>query len=233
MRTETRTDADVVQPRLIDRVATLLGRYRLVRQRSRTVRRVVAVALLVAAAALATVPPPAGAGGIATLVTARDLPAGASLTAADVATRLLAEPPDGALTALPKGDSAPMVLSGPMRRGEALTDARILTDRGPDPGPGRAAIPVPLADAALIDLLRPGMRVVLVRLPHERVPLRADDSVGASPVSADAVVLSVPDPPTGGFGATTRFAVVAVRSDVADAVTAAAALGTLTVRFGA
>lgn len=221
-----------MQPHLPDRVATLLGRHRLGGRRTRVLRRLLAIGLLIAAGAVASISPTSATEGTAVLVATRDLPAGARLTGADIAVAAVRSPPDGLLDAGHPGDVAGAVLSGSMRRGEILTDARIVGDRGPDPGPGRAAVPVPLTDAAVAALLAPGSHVVLVGVPA------ADDwsSAGGGAIevlAADAVVLSVAEPAggLGGVGAG-RIAVISVPAAEADPVTAAAAAGAITVRFG-
>lgn len=234
-RAEPRLDAPAVQPRLPARVATMLGRYRMGGRRTRVLRRLIAVTLLIAAGAMASMAPTSAAEGTAVLVVARDLPAGAELTDADIAVVSVRSPPDGPLPAGRPRDAVGALLSGPMRRGEILTDARIVGDRGPDPGPGRAAIPVPLTDAAAA-LLVPGVHVVLVGVPDADGWSRAD-GVGDVPavhtLAADAVVLSVAEPSSGIGGASGgRIVVVGVPAREADVVTAAAAAGTITVRFG-
>ncbi|RFU43071.1 hypothetical protein DZF91_03180 [Actinomadura logoneensis] len=91
-------------------------------------------------------------------VAARDLAAGATLRASDV--RIIPLPPaarpDGALRNPPVG----RVLSGAVRRGEILTDARVLgpglLDGQP---PGTVATPIRVADSAAARLLRPGDRI--------------------------------------------------------------------------
>jgi Flp pilus assembly protein CpaB len=227
-------DAAALQPHLPDRVATVLGRYRRGGRRTRVLRRLVAAALLVAAAAMASMTPTSAADGVAVLAAARDLPAGAQLTAADIAVISVRSPPDGLLPAQRPHDAIGALLSGPIRRGEILTDARIVGDRGPDPGPGHAAVPVSLSDATVAALLAPGVHVVLVAVPDTDAGMRPGGDVPAVRVLADdAVVLSVAERDSGiGSGNGSRIVVVSVPSDEADSVTAAAAAGAITVRFG-
>lgn len=112
-------------------------------------------------------------------VAARDLAAGAALRPGDV--RIIGLPPaarpDGALRNPPVG----RVLSGAVRRGEALTDARVL---GPglldEQPPGTVAAPVRVADSAAARLLHPGDRV---------------DVLAATPSGADADLPSISDVP--------------------------------------
>lgn len=168
------------------------------------------------------------------LAAARDLPAGAQLSEADISVISVRSPPDGLLSAQRPRDAVGALLSGPIRRGEILTDARIVGDRGPDAGPGRAAVPVPLADATVAGLLAPGVHVVLVAVPDTDGWTQPGDDVSAVHVLADdAVVLSVAEPGGGiGSGNGSRIVVVSVPAGEANSVTAAAAAGTVTVRFG-
>ena len=168
-------------------------------------RRRWVVALLVAGAvgsALYVLAPP-GPALRAVLAAARDLPSGAALAAGDVAAVRL--PPE----AVPAGVLAPgmpiegLQLAGPMRRGELLTDVRVLgaellhalasaPDRpGEPPGPGAegrpsgdlVATPVRLADPGVAVLLHAGQVVdVLAAAPPQLDQINGDPltSVGAA-----------------------------------------------------
>jgi pilus assembly protein CpaB len=136
-------------------------------------RRVLAVALLLAAVVVALRPDgPAGTlvpapVGVPVVVTARDLPAGVVLTRSDlrVASLPAAAVPAGAARDLP-----PLLgrtVAGPVRRGETVTDARLVgpgltTGLGPQES---AAVPVRLADAEAAALVRPGDRVDVLGAP--------------------------------------------------------------------
>ncbi|MDQ3579398.1 MAG: SAF domain-containing protein, partial [Actinomycetota bacterium] len=126
--------------------------------------RRLAATLLAAGAlllAMAPVPPPAPAATEApqttVLVAARDLPAGRTVGADDLrpAERASAQLPDGALTS--GADVVGRVVTGSVRRGEVITDRRLL-------GPGLSASldagvvasPVRLVDLEVAALLRPG-----------------------------------------------------------------------------
>lgn len=212
----------------------MLGRYRLGGRRMRALRRLVALALLIGAAVTASLSPTPATEGAAVLVVARDLPTGTRLSDADISVTSVRSPPDGLLPPQHRRDVVGALLSGPMRRGEILTDARIVGDRGPDAGPGRAAVPVSLADATVAALLAPGVHVVLVAVAEADGGSPVGTGVPAVRVLAgDAVVLSVAEP-TGriGGGTGSRVVVVSVPSSEADGVTAAAAAGAVTVRFG-
>ena len=147
----------------------------------------------------------------------RDLPIGATLTATDVGTVRLIAPPDGALT---PARAVGTVLSGPVRRGEVLTDARLVPAGGPRPGAGRIAVPIRPADPGTVDLLSAGMHVAV---------LSVDDDGRATVLAVDAVVLSIPPPPKSEPGR--RLVVLAVPPATADRVTAISLHGSLALRF--
>ncbi len=115
-------------------------------------RRIAAGFLVVLAAAAALRPD--GAGTREVVVAARDLRPGVLLTGSDLALR--AQPaaalPDGAQTVL--ADVLGATLAGPARRGEVLTDARMLGSRlaGLSAGPDARVVPVRLADPAVLVL---------------------------------------------------------------------------------
>jgi pilus assembly protein CpaB len=136
-------------------------------------RRVVIGILLVAAAVLALrpddAPAPVAAVGSTehVVVAARDLAAGTELAAADL--RIVSMP----AAVVPSGSSSRAagligrVAAGAIRRGEALTDARVV---GPGLtaglGPGEsAAVPVRIADPDAVALVRVGDRVDVLGTP--------------------------------------------------------------------
>ena len=123
------------------------------------------------------------------LVAARDVAAGVPLQLADLSRAALppALVPDGALR--PGAAVLGRLLAGPVRRGEPLTDLRLV-------GPGllarvggdAVAVPIRLADAGSALLLRPGDRVDVLA--------SAVDASSAPPVArvvaAGALVVAVP-----------------------------------------
>jgi pilus assembly protein CpaB len=164
-----------------------------------------AVLLALAAVAVVSAPPvPGGARSTEVLVAARDLPGGTVLGAGDV--RRVAVPaaavPSGALAA--GGPVAGRVLAGAVRRGEPLTDVRVLSPglvrlAG---GPGAVAVPVRLADPGVATLLRSGDRVDVVAVAERGqtsvvatgVPVLAVPLAPQAPLAEGAlVVLAVPD----------------------------------------
>ncbi|WP_433180861.1 SAF domain-containing protein [Actinoallomurus sp. CA-150999] len=148
-------------------------------------RRLIAAGLAAGAAAFGLAAARPHPRGVPVLVAARDLPAGATLGAADVGVRALPARavPDGAVR-----QAAGRTLTGPIRRGEPLTDVRLrggtLLD-GADPG--TVAIPVRLADAAVVRLLHAGDRVDLLAA-------RAEGPLPARTVAAGVPVVAVPRP---------------------------------------
>jgi Flp pilus assembly protein CpaB len=152
-------------------------------------RALLAGALAAAAVASALgVLAPAAEPGVVVLTAAHDLPAGAELTAADMARTAL--PP----TAVPAGaivdgdEAVGRLLAAPVRRGEPLTDVRLAGARllGPDQA-GLMAVPVRLADAASAALLRAGDRVDVLAASSE-----PGGPAAARVVAAEATVLAVP-----------------------------------------
>ena len=127
-------------------------------------RRSLAAALLCAAAAAAVyqLTPPSSASSPAVVVAA-DLPAGATVQSGQLrVARLAAEAvPEGAATRIDA--VAGHKLTGPMRRGEVVTDAALV-----GPGlltgtpAGTVAVPVRVADPGSLQLVRTGQEVDIV-----------------------------------------------------------------------
>lgn len=156
--------AESLNPTLATRVSQTL---RADWTRTVLARRVVAGALVALAAVAAIRPDPAGE-QVQVVVTTRDIGPGTALTAADVVAenRLATTVPDGTTTELTTALGA--TLAGPARRGEVLTDVRLLGSRLTEAaaGPGARIVPVHPADGALIDLVRPGDIVDVVAAPQ-------------------------------------------------------------------
>nr|WP_221473466.1 RcpC/CpaB family pilus assembly protein [Planomonospora venezuelensis] len=144
------------------------------------------MAALAAACAVIGLRPDGGA-SVTVLAAARDLPGGV-LTAADVKPVALrpGTAPDGALR--PGAPVAGRVLAGPVRRGEPLTDVRLL---GPDllaaRTPGTVATPVRVSDPESARLLSPGNLVNVLAAPSDW-----DGSAPARTVAEDVPVLALP-----------------------------------------
>ncbi|MDQ6656671.1 MAG: SAF domain-containing protein [Actinomycetota bacterium] len=217
-----------LQPRRPERLLAALRARRRGGRRARSLRRAVAVLLLLAAAVLAVGSPGQAATGFTVLAVSRDLPAGAVLAAADLRVIRLTTVPDGAL-GRPTA-AIGRTLSAGVRRGEIITDARVVPIIGPDPGPGRVAVPIQLADAATTMLLRPGAHVTVLAVQEGGTPKK---------LSSDAIVLAVPaqQPTTGGLKSSdtavqgARLVILAAPIKDADALTAATLVGDIAVRF--
>lgn len=130
-------------------------------------RRLLAAGLAAASVALAiTALRPAPAPTTDVVVAAHDLAAGDTLGVSDVRTAAL--PPDAVPDGtFDDGDAvAGQVLAAPLRRGEPLTDVRLVgaaSLRGY--GKGKVGTPVRVADPGIADLLRPGSVVDVLAVP--------------------------------------------------------------------
>ncbi len=163
------------------------------------------------------------------VVAARDLRPGAALTADDVRLekRSAATIPEGS-----QADVATVVgstLAGPTRRGEVLTDVRLLGSRlaeaaiEPKAGPGARIVPLHLADSALIDLLRAGDVVDVLAAPAIDAAATGSPAV-TKVVATDAVVVLVSAKPKVQAADSDRVVLVALPARVANTV-AGSALG--------
>jgi Flp pilus assembly protein CpaB len=144
-------------------------------------RRAAAGALVVLAAVAALRPDPSD-GRADVVVAARDLAPGIELTDADlrVESRLATAIPDGSATAT--DDLLGATLTGPARRGEVLTDVRVLSSRlaGASVGADARIVPVHPTDTALLELVRPGDVVDVLAVSEaaeERARMVATDAI--------------------------------------------------------
>ena len=150
---------------------------------------------LVVLAGIAMLRPEPGGDRAQIAVAARDLAPGAALAADDVRleTRSRATIPDGSTADLNAVVGA--TLGGPARRGEVLTDVRLLGSRlaeaaiGPKAGPGARIVPLRLADGALLDVVRVGDVVDVLAAPVADSP--ATGLPAGKVVATDAVVVLV------------------------------------------
>ncbi|MGZ4526237.1 MAG: SAF domain-containing protein [Mycobacterium sp.] len=190
-------------------------------------RRVAAGGLVVLAGLAALRSNPAG--DYAEVVVAdHDLRPGAALTPADVRLekRLAATVPDGARTDM--GAVVGATLAGPTRRGEVLTDVRLLGSRlaeaavASKAGPSARIVPLRLADSALIDLVRVGDVVDVLAAPATGSPETPETAPKV--VATDAVVVLVSAKPKGQAADGDRVVLVALPARVANTV-AGSALG--------
>src|SRR5690606_4277258 len=103
------------------------------------------------------------------------------------------------------------------RRGEIVTDVRLLSSRLAESaaGPDARIVPIPLADAALTDLVRAGDVVDIVAGP-------ADEAGAARLIATDAVVVLVSAEQNGvGSRSGGRIVLVALAATAAKAVAGA------------
>ncbi|NYI07769.1 RcpC/CpaB family pilus assembly protein [Allostreptomyces psammosilenae] len=162
---------------------------------SRRRRPLLAMLLAVAALFALSLPRPRDAPATVAVVTAaRDLPTGRLLTHADLTTTHLPSTalPDGALRDPPSAEGR--LLAAPARRGEVITDHRLLgegllREYAEAAGSETVAAPVRIADGAAASLLTPG-DVIDVLAPTSTV-----GSPGAAPgaevVASRATVITV------------------------------------------
>ena len=187
-------------------------------------RRIVAGGLVVLAAIAAWRPDPDDQRS-QVVVTARDIAPGTELSADDVRLETRSTPtiPDGSQTGVDSVVGA--TLAGPARRGEVLTDVRILGRRLAESasGPDARIVPVHPADAALIDLVRPGDVVDVVAAPE------GSAQSTAHVVATDAIVVSVSAKPKAQSTGSDRVVLVALPAASATAVAGAALVATVTL----
>jgi SAF domain len=150
-------------------------------------RRVAAAVLVVLAAVLALRADPHDGRGQAVVAT-RDIKPGVAITAEDVRleSRFTETLPDGS-----QSDSGAVVgamVAGPVRRGEVITDVRLLGARltQASAGPDARVVPLQLADGAVSDLVRAGDVVDILAAPE------GGTDVQPRVIATDAVVVSVP-----------------------------------------
>ena len=198
---------------------------------SRTVaaRRVAAAALVVLAAVAALRPDPNDQ-RTHVVIAARDLAPGVEVRAADISleTRTATTVPDGA-----QSDLAAVIgktLAGPARRGETLTDVRLLGPRLAEStaGPNARIVPLHLDDTALLDLIRPGDVVDVLAAGSE-----AGVDVDAVPqvVATEAVVVLVSQKPAGAGSGGDRVVLVALPAHDANEAAGAALMQRVTLTF--
>ena len=192
---------------------------------TRTARaRRLAAGLLVMLAGVAALRPDAGDVQREVAIAARDLRPGTPLTADDfrMENRSAATLPDGA-----HSDSAIIgsTLAGPARRGEVLTDARVLGPRlaGLNAGPDARVVPLHLADAAVLDLIRTGDVVDILGAPS------ADANARPRVIATNAVVVLVSATAKTIGSSNDRVVLVALPASAAHALAGATLVQTVTL----
>jgi Flp pilus assembly protein CpaB len=205
-------------------VSRLLHDWRPDWTRTVAARRVAAAALVVLAAVAAVRNDPHG-DQTDIVVAARDLSPGIELTATDVRLekRSTATLPDGSQATV--DDVVGETLAGPARRGEVLTDVRLLGPRLAQSaaGPDARIVPLHLADTALLDVVRPGDVVDVLAA--------ADDDVDPRVVATDAIVVLVSEKPKGAGAASDRVVLVALPALAANDVAGATLMQAVTLTF--
>lgn len=177
------------------------------------------------AAGLSAVAPTAPATSTV-LVATRDLAAGTRLSAGDLVEQEL---PVGAVPVGTLDGPVGAVLAGSVRRGEPITDARVVGAALLPASDDRVVVPLRLSDSEQAALLTPGDEIDL---------LATDPSSGATDLVADGVtVLAIPPPVTGSaaVGAAGplggRLVIVATSTLAADAVAASGVSSFVTFRW--
>jgi Flp pilus assembly protein CpaB len=196
--------------------------------RTVTARRTAAGLLVVLAAVAALRPDPAGE-RTDVVIALRDLTPGTPLRDGDITveSRLATTVPDGATGDI--GVVLGATLAGPARRGEVLTDVRLLGTRLTEAsaGPDARIVPLHLADDALVDLIRPGDVVDVLAAGSTDVGPDAPPEV----IATEAVVVLVSAEPAGPAGSAQRVVLVALPRHAANAVAGAALTRQVTVTF--
>jgi Flp pilus assembly protein CpaB len=159
------------------------------------------------------------------VVAARDLSSGVELTADDVRLekRTAAMVPDGSQANVDAVVGS--TLAGPARRGEVLTDVRLLGPRLAQSaaGPDARIVPLHLADSALLDLTRPGDVVDVLAA--------SDDDTDPRVVATDAIVVLVSEKQKGVGAGGDRVVLVALPAHAANDVAGATLMQTVTLTF--
>ena len=187
-------------------------------------RRIAAGGLVVLAGVAAFRPDPADS-DTDVVIAARDLSPGATLTAddVDVERRSATTVPDGALRAVDLVVGT--TLAGPARRGEIITDARVLGSRlsGLAAGPDARVVPLHLADAAVLDLIRPGDVVDVLGA------VSAETDAEPRVVAANAIVVLVSARQKSAGAGDDRVVLVALPATAANALAGATLVQTVTL----
>lgn len=207
---------------------TLVSRFRRVLRpdvtRTMLARRIAAGGLVVLAGVAALRPDPTDEPS-AVVVAAHDLRPGVALNSSDVRleTRSAAVLPDGTQHSVDAVVGA--TLAGPTRRGEVLTDARILGSRlaGLAAGPDARVVPLHLADAAVLDLIRPGDVVDVLGAPA------AGTDTEPRLLANNAVVVLVSAQQKAAGAGEQRVVLVALAAAAANALAAATLVQTVTL----
>jgi Flp pilus assembly protein CpaB len=177
-----------------------------------------ALAVVAGVHAARPAPPPT----VPVTVAARDLVSGTVLTADDLVVRRY--PAAVAPVGTPVG-ALGRTLAGPVRSGEPVTDVRLVSPALAAGYPGRVLVPVRIADADVVTLVRVGDRVDVVAAD----PRRGQASAVAVDVRVVALPAATADSGTGGTPLSGRLVVVAAPPSDVDRIAGAAATDLLTL----
>lgn len=163
------------------------------------------------------------------VVAARDLAPGVLLTVDDVRVekRSATAVPDGIRSSV--DEVAGATLAGPARRGELLTDVRLLGPRlaTSAAGPDARIVPLHLSDSALLEMVRSGDVVDVLAAGTSEAA--ADPSPHV--VATDAVVVSVSPKPAQRGPGSERVVLIALPAATAHKVAGVALTETVTITF--
>jgi len=197
--------------------------------RTAAARRAAAGALVILAAVAALRPDPDDA-RTDIVVAARDLAPGIELSEGDVRleTHTATTIPDGSQSDL--GAVVGATLAGPARRGEPLTDVRLLGPRlaKSSAGPNARIVPLHLQDTALLDLIRPGDVVDVLAAGADTA---AGGNAAPQVVATGAIVVLASQKPTGTGNGGDRVVLVALPAHDANEVAGAALTRMVTLTF--
>jgi Flp pilus assembly protein CpaB len=163
---------------------------------------------------------PPGDDTLPVTVAARDLVSGTVLRPGDLAVQRL---PVGTAPSGLRAHPAGRTLAAPIRQGEPITDVRLVAPALTSGYPGRVAMPVRIADADMVGLLRVGDQIDLVA---------ADPRSGTATYAAlEVPVLALPAPLDDNRSDTLsgRLVVVAALPDEVDQIAGASATDLLSV----
>lgn len=184
-------------------------------------RRLVAAILAAACVAVtieALAPPPATQSRV--VVAAHDLPAGSTLSRADLTTTRMPEQSVPRHAMESAADLLGQRVAAPMRKGEPFTDRRIFTSTLVDGyGAHRVAVPVRVDDPGVASLLRVGARVDIYT---------AVDG-DSSKVAARVPVIALPQHHDRDRDAAAALVIVAAKSGDAAALAQANARGSVSI----
>jgi len=165
---------------------------------------------------------PAPPATVPVTVAARDLVSGTVLTADDLVIRRY--PAAVAPVGSPAG-AVGRTLAGPVRAGEPVTDVRLVSPSLAAGYPGRVLVPVRIADADAVSLVRVGDRVDVVAAD----PRRGQASAVAVAVRVVALPLPGRDAAAGAAALSGRLVVVAALPSDVDRIAGAAAADLLSL----